>query len=529
MKRFLISITLILESLGVNAQAFSVDSSFIPSFDIRSRNNVNINNVIEFDNSAVTILGAFSYNSSNNVHNGILATFRNGTINNNFKVNNGISYSDILLPISLNRYYFGIGNTNGKLIDTLGSDVNIMWQTNFFKTVSCFSGIPYFYPNGSSIFPNGFSQTANGPCPIINLPDTFPGRHLIKVKPDGLWDSTFAAFPNREPNGVIRYDSTRLLVYGAPNFFSHYNGVKVNGLCRIFEDGSLDTTFQSPLSDTMAQSSAVPILTNSSGSFFLKGRFYVNDGVIKQTTLIKLHKNGSIDNTFSNYQGAFFDTVPGLEVIYTMVETSDNGFLVGGSFTSYQGHKKNNIVKLDSNGIVQPQYFTGLGPDSNYVSGQIPNLNYANVLKILKSKFGGYYVAGDFLKWNGQPSQPIVRIHGLNTTVGLNETLSGSTIAQHDKVLVYPNPTTGIFRIESELAFRNVEVFDLIGGLVHSERSSSVFSGTSIHSEESEYSASEKKYRDALFFNLTNFDAGIYFLKIELENGELVMKKVVRQ
>jgi hypothetical protein len=515
---------LIVNSLGLSvfAQAFTIDSSFAPNFDIRLNTNISISGLFELSSSKVILQGQIRLNYAGNVYQGILSSARQGDLIPGFRVLNGNGYSTDFQKINSNEFYFGVGNSNGKLIDSSGFDIKPYWQTNFFKTVRCFQGKPFFYPDGSSIFPNGFSQTANGPCPIENPPDTFPGMYLVKVTPQGLWDSTFRAFPNYSPNGVVRYDSTRLLVYGFPGRFTHYNGVRVNGLCRIFADGSLDTTFQSPLKDTL-DGDFGPVLVDSLGRIFIVGRYFLDDGTLIYKTIVRLHSDGSIDSTFNT--NSAFSAINTFYSVQTVAETEDNGYLVGGSFDSYQNVQKNNIVKIDATGNLETQYFTGIGPDSSYLSSSFPN--FAPVTKILKSKFGGYYVAGYFLKWDGQPSQPIVRIHDLNTTVGLNEI--GRRAEPRSEVSVYPNPTTGIFRIESELAFRSVEVFDLIGGLVHSERSSSVFSGTSIHSEESEYSASEKKYRDTLFFNLTNFDAGIYFLKIELENGELVMKKVVRQ
>ena len=171
-------------------------------------------------------------------------------------------------------------------------------------------------------------------------------------------------------------------------------------------------------------------------------------------------------------------------------------------------------------------------------------------------------MAGNFLKWDGQASQPIVKITGLNggIPVGLGETpLAPFGSAQGALVSVYPNPTTGVFSVESDVSIESVAVYDIFGALVPLTRSSSLFSGISVHSKRSssltlnndkyrdalfEHSVTENKYqnerssssttqggdyRDAFLFNLTNHANGIYFLKIELENGEVMTKKILKQ
>src|SRR5690606_11968969 len=85
------------------------------------------------------------------------------------------------------------------------------------------------------------------PCFIINPTDTVPGQHIIKVTPEGLWDSSFTHISIRQPTGFFPYDSNRILAYGHPWRLTQYDGKKVDGFFRIFLDGTLDTNFHSPL------------------------------------------------------------------------------------------------------------------------------------------------------------------------------------------------------------------------------------------------------------------------------------------
>jgi hypothetical protein len=204
-----------------------------------------------------------------------------------------------------------------------------------------------------------------------------------------------------------------------------------------------------------------------------------------------------------------------------------------------KGVQKKSIVKLDSNGVLEPQYFTTAGPDSadQFLFAIFQGL----VSAIIPSKFGGYYVGGNFLKWDGQASQPLIKITGLNggIPVGIDETLSALTFTEQDKVKVYLNPANDIVTIEIEAEIKTIEVYDLRGSrLVNGFEkypvnwSSSVFSDASIQSKQSlNHSATEKMYRDARLksLDLTNLDNGIYFLKVVLKNGVVLTKKIIKQ
>jgi hypothetical protein len=250
--------------------------------------------------------------------------------------------------------------------------------------------------------------------------------------------------------------------------------------------------------DTSAFNVIIPRLPDSSGKIFICGKFLIKDYPNQYNTLIRLTANGRLDSTFSFNNGPTHNIVHGGANVIT--KTDDGGYLVGGTFNSYQGAIVSSIAKIDSVGIIEPQYFSNGGPDSSGIN----TLGIPTVNKILKSKFGGYYVAGNFLKWDGQPSQPIVRIHGLNTTVGINET--GLRAEPRSEVSVYPNPTTGKIQLQANSKITGVEVFDLTG---------------------TQFSLKQKN-QELREVNISHLQTGIYFLKVTLVNGEVVMKKLVR-
>lgn len=94
-------------------------------------------------------------------------------------------------------------------------------------------------------------------------------------------------------------------------------------------------------------------------------------------------------------------------------------------------------------------------------------------------------------------SSPVVTYHYI--PVGINE--------HKINVSVYPNPTTGQFRIQnSELRIQSVEVYDVFGKLI---------SNTEVNDND-------------VTVDISNYTNGVYFTRIRTENGT-VTKKVVKQ
>tara|TARA_B110000503_G_scaffold135297_1_gene215616 strand:- start:2692 stop:3378 length:687 start_codon:yes stop_codon:yes gene_type:complete len=86
------------------------------------------------------------------------------------------------------------------------------------------------------------------------------------------------------------------------------------------------------------------------------------------------------------------------------------------------------------------------------------------------------------------------------------------------ELTVYPNPATGMITAESEAEIESLELFDLSGSRYNflSHRVPLKSGGV--------YRSVNKKYLD-----LTNIKTGMYFLKVHLKVGEVVIKKLIKQ
>ena len=340
-----------------------------------------------------------------------------------------------------------------------------------------------------------------GSCKIINPPDTFPHRYIVKVDSLGWWDSTFTQDANSDPRGFIAYDSNRILVYGRSYSFTQYDGKVVDGLCRIYHDGSLDTNFSSPLLNISSAGDYDVLPPEPDGKFFIVGKFKLKGDSINYHSMVRLSANGTLDTSFKNYQSPI-DSNGILGAVVTVARTPDKGYLIGGFFNKYQGHPVNCIAKIDSSGKLETQYFSNRGPDSSHISGN--GLQY--VSHILPSAYGGYYVVGDFLKWDNKPSQPIVRLKDL--VVGVEEQKSSKI---EFKVEVFPNPAQEQvnLRFAEAAAIQQIRVYDLMG------REQRV--------------AIQKKQLGTYEVNISGLANGVYILQLQLNNEEVQSVKLIKQ
>jgi len=530
--RSLLCILLLQLGLGACAQSFLWDGTFQPYFNIRNQPSVYVADLYELNSGKIIISGDFDFTPTIPTvnYNGLTATYRSGTRIINFGSG---GFSGAIIPLN-DSIFTNVTTSGWQQVDTNGNRVNLNWFFNSFKTARCQNGIPLFFKDGSSLRSNS-TDNSGLPCTIVNAPDTFPGRYIIKLTPQGLWDSTFnQGDANYQPDGYAQYDSNRIMVYGQPDRFTHYNGVQVDGLCRVFLDGTLDTTFHSPLDGSRIAANIPRILRiEPNGKFFVGLKFYLKNH-LNSVSLARLNPDGSLDTTFNNF-GSPSSLNPQLGGgVNTIEKTPDGGYLVGGYFQNYQGQAKNAIAKIDSNGNVEPQYFTFGGP-STPSSG-----NNLEVIKIIKSKFGGYYVGGTFTQWDGVACQPIVRLTDL--LVGVEEAPFGS--AQGASVSVYPNPSNGIFTVKSEavpaagrLGIVSVEVFDLMGTLVQFKLYPEFFSGRFGTNSASPNSLSVREKsieghnlaRNEVRINLSSLPSGVYLLKLTMQNGEVITKKLIKQ
>ncbi len=293
---------------------------------------------------------------------------------------------------------------------------------------------PYFFPDGS--FLTGMSG-----CNWQDTLGTWHKMNLARVDSSGWIDFSFDHNADDYVQTVDRYDSTRFLVFGRR--VSAYDSIPVNKMFRIYEDGTLDTTFQL---DADILHSGSPIYIQEDGKVIL-GRdvMYLSSRSDSAAIILRLNQDGSIDTSF-NIQFNTLAVGAEVSVINSACPTTDGGLLIGGQFEQYDGYPRGNLVKTDADGFIDTRYLNGAGVDSTKDHWGFPE----TVFNILPGQNDTYYVMGDFLMFDGQPVKPIIRLLGLSHTVGVEEEVRPQVVR------VFPNPASD----EVTFAWEDLSGFD---------------------------------------------------------------------
>ena len=182
--------------------------------------------------------------------------------------------------------------------------------------------------------------------------------------------------------------------------FTTYNGTTVNRIARLNTDGILDTTFTT---GTGADNSVNTITIQPDGKILVGGWFTTYNGTTVNG-IARLNTDGTLDTTFTTGTG-----VDGAVSVIAL--QSDSKIFIGGDFYTYNGTTANRIARLNTDGTLDTT-FTGTGAN-----------NY-NVKAITFQPDGKILVGGDFIHYNDNPANRIVR---LNTDGTLDTTFTIGT------------------------------------------------------------------------------------------------------
>jgi hypothetical protein len=254
----------------------------------------------------------------------------------------------------------------------------------------------YFY-NGESII-----QQPDGKIIATGFLTSYSGvskNRIVRLNVDGSIDNTFVMGSgfNGFYTAVPGIDSLGNII--VPGYFSTYNGVTtpIYGLAKLSSGGTMDMTFSATTGFAGAPTIPQGVLVNPDDSMYVTGYFTSFSG-ISANHIIKLQSNGYKDDSF-NY-GTGFNSY-GEEAINTFRISGETSFYVvgtnynGGGFTMYNGTPVNRILKLMSDGTIDPSFNSGTG-----LSGGTADLSsYCTIIWTNK-----LLLWGTFTSYNGTPS-----------------------------------------------------------------------------------------------------------------------------
>lgn len=159
------------------------------------------------------------------------------------------------------------------------------------------------------------------------------------------------------------------------------------------------------------------------GKVLVGGVFSQYNG-LPQGRLIRLNPNGTVDETFDIGSGANY-------FVQSIKMQPDGKILVGGGFTIFNGFAQNRIVRLNSDGSIDPSFvLSGSGFDNV-------------VYDILVLPDGKIMVGGEFDNYNGVPSKKIIRLNSdgthdtsFNPGSGFNNSMRNMVLQPDGKIIL---------------------------------------------------------------------------------------------
>lgn len=197
-------------------------------------------------------------------------------------------------------------------------------------------------------------------------------NRIIRLTSGGTIDKTFVigsgfAGGNVNPRCVKIQNDGKILLGGT---FTSYSGVTANRFIRLNTDGSIDPTF---VYGTGFNNSVYTIAIQNDGKILVGGGFSSYNGTTSYR-MIRLTTGGTVDNSFIN------TSLIGSSVEAITIQ-NDGKILIGGQFSSYSGVTANNLMRLNSDGSIDPTFNSGTGLFGPYRGNlQIAYKNSSNTL-----------------------------------------------------------------------------------------------------------------------------------------------------
>ncbi|HNT24887.1 MAG TPA: delta-60 repeat domain-containing protein [Anaerolineales bacterium] len=182
-------------------------------------------------------------------------------------------------------------------------------------------------------------------------------------------------------SSLLELNDGRVLIAGS--FTRIANQAAPRSLAIMQSDGSLDTSFQVEAALEVNEVTAAAIQPD--GKILIAGLFKILPGPFTYF-LLRLNANGTIDDTFENYDLN--------SNVYTVL-LDGNQIVVGGSFTQPTPY----LARLNQNGSTDTTFNgMGSGPDGD-------------VRDIAIQQSGKYIIAGDFASYNGIDQAGVARLN----------------------------------------------------------------------------------------------------------------------
>jgi uncharacterized delta-60 repeat protein len=369
-----------------------------------------------------------------------------------------------------------------KILDN--SNLIVSTGANFFKLDKKAQNIPDF---NFQHFKTLYNVTK---FKILNDGKIFASdcNNVYRLNPDGSEDQNFNIGTGIS-NVCTAYDfdiQDSKVIFGSD--FNGFNGINVNRIIRLNEDGSLDNTFNT---GTGPDGEVTLVKVLKSGEIIVAGEFSHFNGIDIPNKVVKLTKNGAVDPVFLSNQttvpfpGLINSFYPKAELIDTMVYIKN----------------LSNISVFNVNGKI---YDFKLPVDVNRINDfiTIRDTTITGGKKSLKV-IPCMYALGSFGSTSENP-ESIIKVYlgdGSDKATGVKDN-------PFPDVLIFPVPVHDNLHIQFPGAAPASEI-----SMVSSD-------GRSVYSSKTNTASIE--------IDMTHYSPGIYFLRI-VQNGTVIIKRIIKK
>lgn len=171
--------------------------------------------------------------------------------------------------------------------------------------------------------------------------------------------------------------------------FQSIDSLYSRGIARLDTLGNVDPTFNvgTGFNENESYPEVICMVLQPDGKILVGGKFETYNGN-SSAGIVRLNSDGSIDPAFTSYMTGWS---------YSIKLLSDGRILVFGAFGEYAGVPVNGMAVLNSDGTLDPGFNTSLGPNGI-------------VRTIIEQPDGKLILEGLFTSFNGTPTGDVVRL-----------------------------------------------------------------------------------------------------------------------
>mgnify|MGYP001106914624 CR=1 FL=1 len=361
--------------------------------------------------------------------------------------------------------------------------------------------------------------------------------NIARINSDGSFDASFdpgSGFNHGLKTIAVQADGKVLVAGGFTIYDYYWNGSQtpVNGFVRLNADGSLDNSFDASLAfaDTtdFVSVHVGPILIQPDGKILAGGRYSIA-GIGSHNFIARFLSDGSLDTSFDagNHPGNSTDMYNGM--VNDLALLPDGKIYVSGNYVGIIS----GLDRLNADGSLDASFSVGLSindhrsypiavqPDGKILAARV-NFGAPNEAMILERFLSDGTLDSSFPStfFSSDVTDILVQADGNITLVGYfsyNPTgimrLVGDSPLQTDtysgfgeNVRIFPNPAKDQLNLMHVPHGSQVSLLDLAGRNLYT-------SGTI--------------YQETLSVSLSDFNPGIYLIRIENSNRSVTRKLVV--